>query len=239
MAESSAKLSRQAQLREEMQSKLGKAPQASSQRQEAGKEAAADSKFANIQANPYHSVFFSAEMSPEQKKAEIIKLQTHQGTKTENAANVAAFIEFKEYLQFKRQEMAKAFMKLASTSDFAELQAIQEQMNQDILNFEKKMEPLTSMLEALYNLRTRGGNLIYEAFKEIEHEKEEAKKRDQALQIEEQKIADIEKRVRNNKRRMVELNAQKRFGIFGGPPPSALAEIAELEDRNEIGRAHV
>jgi len=232
MVQSSAKRSRPEQLREEMQAKLGKTPQARPQQEASQQQTASDAKFAHIKSNPYHAVFFSADMTPEQKKAEIVKLQTHKGTKAENAANVAAFVEFKEYLQHKRQEMAKAFMRLASTSDFAELQAIQEQMNSDILDFEKKMAPLTSMLEALYNLRTNGDNLIYEAFREIEKEKEDAKKRDQELQTEAVRIENVETQVREHKRRIVELQNQKRFGFFGGPPASALAEIAELESKN-------
>ncbi len=220
------------QLRDEIQARLGK-PSAKVREKKEVKEAAQDSKFASIKSNPYHAVFFNENLTPEEKKAQIVALQTFSGTKAENAERVAAFVEFKEYLQFKRQEMAKAFMKLASTSDFAELQAIQDQMNSDILDFEKKMEPLTSMLEALYSLRTGGDNLIYEAFKEIEAEKEAAKEREQQLKEEEQKIAEIESKMKANKRSIIELGQQKKFVFFGGPPASAVADIAEMEVEND------
>jgi len=119
-------------------------------------EQAADPRYANIAANPFYKVMFSEETKPEQKKEEVTKLLTFEGTKEENREKIKQFELFKEFLQSSREEMAQEIIRLTDTETFAELKSVYDELNQSLIDFDDRMRPLTEIIDAVYTLRTNG-----------------------------------------------------------------------------------
>ena len=97
-----ASLSRQQQL-EQILAVRGRAAPTKAQKEEVQ---AKDSRFANIESNPFFKTIFDESLSPEGKQAAVTKLLTFAGTREENRERVKAFDLFKEYLQSEREAMA-------------------------------------------------------------------------------------------------------------------------------------
>jgi hypothetical protein len=127
--------------------------------------AAEDARFANIQANLFYKVMFDQETKPEEKRAQMAKILSFEGTKEENREKIKAFELFKEYLQAQREAMAQEIIRLTDTETFAELKEVYDQLNGALIDFDNKMKPLTDIIDAVYTLRTNG--LTIEAFQEI------------------------------------------------------------------------
>ncbi|NJM28913.1 MAG: hypothetical protein HC855_01140, partial [Rhizobiales bacterium] len=133
-------------------------------------ETEGDPRFAGIAANPFFSVMFSENSSPEQKRSEITKLLTFEGTKEENREKLKAFELFKEYLQSQREEMAQEIIRLTDTGTFSELKHVYDELNNSLVDFDNRMKPLTDIIDAVYTLRTNG--MTMEAFQEIIRDRE-------------------------------------------------------------------
>lgn len=130
-------------------------------------------------------------------------------------------------MQEQRELMAKEIISLTDTETFAELQSTYRDINQDFIEFEEDMKPLTDLIDAVYTLRTSGKTM--EAFKEI--------KLDQAREVEisearakaAAEVKAAKDTINSLSRRIAELGTQKGFFGFGGVKPEAQAEIAKLE----------
>lgn len=133
-------------------------------------EASTDPRFADIASNPFFSVMFSENSSPEQKRSAVTQLLTFEGTKEENRERIQAFELFKEYLQHQREEMAQEIIRLTDTGTFSELKQVYDDLNTSLIDFDTKMQPLTDIIDAVYTLRTNGMTL--EAFQEIIRDRE-------------------------------------------------------------------
>lgn len=191
---------------------------------------ATESKFAAIASNPFYSVVFNPELSPEQKKAELTKLRVYEGTKEENREKAKAYDLFKEYLQEQRELMSREIISLTDTETFAELQSTYRDINDALLKFEEDMAPLTDIIDAVYALRTaEGGSKVLDAFKEIKadanREVEIQQRRDEARSEFEVAQGDVS----TINRDIASLRTQKTLFGLGGLKPEAAAAIARRE----------
>jgi len=221
---SNAALKRKEQL-DEILNVRGRATPTKKQQEEVTEK---DSRFANIQSNPFFQAVFDEAASPEEKQAAVTKLLTYVGTREENRERVKAFDLFKEYLQSEREVMATQIIKMSDTKNFATLKQVFEEINTALLDFENDMEPLTDIIDALHELRAE--NQTLDAFREI--------KDDEARQVEIQKretelneqIALVQNTINDLKATNQVKKNEKSFFGFGSIKPEAVNDIA----RNNI-----
>lgn len=184
-------------------------------------------QFANIESNPVFQIAFNPDASPAEKKELLAKFRTFTEDKETERLKQKQYDEFKEYLQENRALMAKEIIALTDTETFAELQATYRDINNDFIQFEDDMKPLTDLIDAVYILRTSGKTM--EAFKEIkldqtrsielEARRQEAKNN---LELAKSKVDKISKEI-------AQLGTEKSFFGFGGVKPAAQAKIAALQ----------
>ena len=188
-------------------------------------------KFASIEANPFKKILWDPNLSPEQKKSEIAKALAFNVSdpKEVNQKRLAELELFKEWLQFQRKEMSQRLISLTDTEAFSELKMVYDEINNALLDFDNKMQPLTDIVDAVFDLRMAGGDVIFDIFREIKEDKAEEERR-RALQ--EQQRAKLEELLnsvnRLNMRRAVLQNQRSFFGL-GGLKSSAREEIAKIE----------
>lgn len=130
---------------------------------------------AAITANPVYQLMMEEAKSPEEKRDAVAAFLTFPGTKEESRARVQAYQEFEEYLQAVRSSMAEEIIKLTDTETFSELQAVYNDLNNALIEFDDRMRPLTDIVEALYTLRTEGKT--FDAFREIKADREHDEQR--------------------------------------------------------------
>jgi hypothetical protein len=220
----SAQLSRKQQL-EEILAVRGKATPTTKQKEETK---AKDSRFANIESNPFFQAIFDEALSPEAKQAAVTKLLTFVGTREENRERVKAFDLFKEYLQAEREVMATQIIKMSDTRNFATLKTVFEDINNALIEFEGDMKPLTDIIDALHQLRA--DNQTLDAFREIKNEEDRRKAIDQ-------RDAELNEQIKLVQARVDELKTQNRVeeqnkGFFGFG--SIKTESVEKIARNKV-----
>lgn len=219
-----AALSRQEQLNEILAVR-GRAAPTKAQKEEVK---AKDSRFANIESNPFFQAIFDESLSPEGKQAAVTKLLTFAGTREENRERVKAFDLFKEYLQSEREAMATQIIKMSDTENFATLKTVFEEINTALIDFENDMKPLTDIIDALHTLRAE--NQTLDAFREIKDEekrREAIAKRDAELKEQIDKVQDRINELKTQNR--IEEQNKGFFG-FGGVKPESIEKIA----RNKV-----
>jgi hypothetical protein len=104
------------------------------------------------------------------KQKAVERALTYAENKDEASERLEEFKRFKEYLQFERKRMAQQIIDLTDTEAFAELKSVYDELNNALVSFEEKIDPLTGIVDAVYTLRMNG--LTFDAFKEIALDKE-------------------------------------------------------------------
>jgi hypothetical protein len=190
-------------------------------------EAEQDSAAANIKENPFYQVIFDAKLTPEEKKAAVAKIWVSTGDKAKDRANAKDFEAFKEYLQHMREEMAVKIIKLTDTDTFSELKQVYEDLNNALIDFDDKMNPLTEIIDSIYTLRTNG--VAFDAFKEIQQDKaaEEAREAERANLKNE--LDSTTEDINNLNYEINSLRNQRSLFGFGGVKKEALDAIARKE----------
>jgi len=220
MTSNAASLKRKEQL-DEILNVRGRAAPTKQQKEEVE---AKDSRFANIESNPFFQAVFDEAASPEEKQAAVTKLLTFVGTREENRERVKAFDTFKEYLQAEREVMATQIIKMSDTKNFATLKQVFEEINTALLDFEKDMEPLTDIIDALHELRAE--NQTLDAFREIkddEARQEKIQKREKELN---EQISMVQNTINELKAQNKIKQEEKSFFGLGSTKQSALEDIA-------------
>lgn len=216
----SAQLSRQQQL-EEILNVRGRAAPTAKQKEEVKVK---DSRFANIESNPFFKTIFDESLSPEGKQAAVTKLLTFTGAREENRERVKAFDLFKEYLQSEREAMATQIIKMSDTKNFATLKQVFEDINTALIDFEDDMKPLTDIIDALHILRAE--NQTLDAFREIKDEEKRAdaiRQRDEELN---QQITKVQNQIDQLKASSAVESQNKGFFGFGGIKQESIEKIA-------------
>lgn len=191
----------------------------------------ADAKFTGIEANPFHKIMWDPNLAPEQKLEETAKLLTFAAdqSKEENKARLAELEIFKEWLQYQRKEMSQKLISLTDTEAFSELKQVYEEINNALLDFDNRMQPLTDIVDAIFELRMQGGDVIFDMFKEIKDDRLEEERRKQVKDDQETRLKELNDRLEGYNRRIAELSEEKSFWGLGGVKKSARQEISQIQ----------
>ncbi len=189
------------------------------------------SKFANIKSNPFHQITLQSDLSPEAKSEAVAKALSYDSTKSreENEEQIAAFEEFKDYLMERRKDMSKEIIRLSDTEAFSELQAVLQEMNTGLLNFEKDITPLIEIIDAIHRLNIESDGAMYDVFKEVEEDKAEEERIAALREEQEAQLTNYTDTIANLNQDIAALSKEKAFFGLGGVKQSALKEIARKE----------
>lgn len=199
----------------------------SAQEKDKAEESPSSAKFAKIDENAFYKIMFDAESSPQEKMEAVTKTLTYAEDKEEAKARLEAFKQFKEYLQYERKRMAQQIIDLTDTEAFAELKEVYDELNTALIAFEDKINPLTEIVDAVYQLRMNG--VTFDAFKEIALEKE-AEARIAALREEqEKKLKELEDRIKATHENIAVWSEDKGFFGLGGVKQASREKIAKAQ----------
>lgn len=193
------------------------------------KKQAADARFANIEANPFYQIIGDTALSPEQQRKAIHTAWTFNGTKEEMRERAKQFEQFKEYMQQVREDMATEIIKLTDTEAFSELQKVYDDLNSGLIDFNDQMTPLTSIIDALYKLRTRGDGMILTAFKEIQEDRKREAALTEAFNAKSLEDTTIKNDLDRLDNEILALSEKKSLWGLGGVKESARIEIKQKE----------
>jgi len=135
--------------------------------------------FAAIQTNTFAQIIFDPKLDLAAKRDAIASALTFTGTKEEMRTRVQEYENIKEFLQQQRTTMAEEIIKLTDTNTYGEIKSIVDDMYGSLDNFDKKMEPLMEILDAIYKIRTEGS--VSDTFKEIQQDRENEAKLQEKL----------------------------------------------------------
>ena len=180
---------------------------------------------ANIQANGFYKTVIDESLSPSEKKNAMVALLTNADGKDAAREAVEELEAFKAYLQEHRKEMARQIIKLTDTETFGELKDVYSQINDDLLDFEDKIEPLTVIVDALHRLRMNG--ITIDVYEEIKRDREQEAKLEAQREEQAKRLETARQRVRDLRVLTEKLKNEKRlFGLLG-PSKTTLDQIAE------------
>lgn len=210
---------------ERIQQFAARRTQASAQQSTQTEDSAA--QFADIESNTFYKILLNPEIEPAQKKEEVAKALTFVDDRQQAKAKLEEFIKFKEYLQFQRKRMAQEIISLTDTEAFSELQAVYQEINQALIEFEDKITPLTEIVDAVYTLRLNG--LTFDAFREILKDKEEEKRLAEERGKKEADLRRVHNELRELRVKNADLGSDRSFFGLGPIRMEAKAEIARNE----------
>ncbi len=197
-------------------------------------ETKTDDKFADISTNTFYKIVFNEKLDAEQKKAEVAKALTFDPDQKEECQNrLKEFVTFKEYLQNERKRLAQEIIKLTDTGAFSELQGVIEQLNSGVLEFDKRMTPLTDIIEAVYQLRLQGGDTVLGVFKEIKEDQAAEEERKKKVAEHEKTLQDLQRETDQAKGDLAVLqNSRKnrKWLGLGGLKDQAIRDIQSKND---------
>lgn len=233
MAEASTALKKAQEITEQLQAAQKKKTSSTTSAATATKSET-DEKFSDIDTNTFYKIIFNEKLDPEEKKKAVAEALTFsaEATKEENSTRLKEFTEFKRYLQNERKRLAQEIIKLTDTGAFSELQGVIEDLNSGILEFDKRMTPLTEIIDAVYKLRLQGGDTVLGVFKEI--------KEDQAAEEErKKKLAETEQKLNSQQQNISQINgdlavlqnsrSNRKFFGLGGLKDQAIRDIASKQ----------
>ena len=193
-----------------------------------------DDKYSDIGTNTFYKIIFNEKLDAEQKKAEVAKALTFDpDAKEECSTRLKEFVTFKEYLQNERKRLAQEIIKLTDTGAFSELQGVIEQLNSGVLEFDKRMSPLTDIIEAVYQLRLQGGETVLGVFKEIKEDQAAEEERKKKVAEHEKTLQDLQRQTDETKGDLAVLqNSRKnrKWLGLGGLKDEAIRDIAAKND---------
>lgn len=178
-------------------------------------------------SNPFYAVMFSTDLDPDAKKEAIAKLVTFTGSKEESRERIKEYAAFEEYMQSVRESMATEIIRMQDTEAFSVLQTVMNNLNGKLLDFEKQMQPLTDITDAIYTLRTNDATL--DVFKEIQDDKA-AEAKQKALDDERSKHFDeLRTKISDINYLNAKLGEEKSFFGLGAVTKSARQKMAQNE----------
>lgn len=181
-----------------------------------------------IQDNPFYKVLFDPNLSLEERQAEVTRLSTTTLDSKQDRANIKAFDDFREWMTTQQTTLAEQIIKLTNVDATAELQAVLKDMNTDLISFEDKMNPMLQIIESIHYLRTN--NLMGDAFRDLQREREEALAREeQAKRLEEEIAAHKATIAQQDEIRLHALTKRSFFGM-GGMTSAAVVEKTKAEE---------
>lgn len=181
----------------------------------------------DIAANPVYQIMLAEDKSPEEKRDAVAAFLTFAGTKEESRSRVKAYQAFEEYMQAVREQMAQEIIRLTDTETFSELQAVYNDLNNALIDFDEKMRPLTEIVDAIYVLRTNDKTL--DAFREIQTDRNREVETKRLGEQKEREFEAIRQRIGSLTDDIARLGERKAFFGFGNVTQAAREEIATKE----------
>ncbi len=181
--------------------------------------------------NTFYKIVFS-DATPEEKKQKFIEAMTYDSTLTqeENKRRQKELDLFKEYLQFERRRMAQDIITLADTDAFAQMHDMINDMCGAISEYDKNMQPLSDIIDAIWKLRQEGKEMTLEVYKEIQNDKDAQAKRNKELADIQAEITKLEAMDVSDEAKIEQLRQQKTgLPFFKKTSDEALAKIAQIE----------
>ena len=199
---------------------------------EVKEEVANDEKFSDIDGNTFYKIVFDEKLTPEQKKEEITKALTYtlEEDKEKNKERLQELDLFKEYLQFERKRMAQEIIKLTDTGAFGELKAVYDELNSAVIDFEERMQPLTDIVEAVYQLRKAGGTM--DVFRQIREDRESEIREIKFFAEKAEKMAEFQASIESMNKEIALFGEQRGFlglNLGFGPVLQSAAEAIALK----------
>lgn len=200
-------------------------------KEEAKVETKVDEKFADIDNNTFYKIVFS-EADPETKKKEIAQALSYKPDegKEKNAEVLKEFTLFKEYLQEQRKLMAQEIIKMTDTGAFSELKATIDELNNGLLDYDKRLEPLMQILDAVYELRKEGGETVLGVFKEIKDDQAAEEERKRQVAENEAKLQGFDTTIATTRVDIEMLKKQRKWFGLGGIKEDAMRQILTKEE---------
>ncbi len=191
------------------------------------KTAEPDARFADIASNPIYKIMFAeANKTDEAKRAELHEVFKFV-SKADMREHMKELESFLEYLSNVREDMATDIIKLTDTDAIPELQKTIEGFNNDLLQFDEAMKPLTEILDAIYDLNNNG--VMYDTFTEIRQDKEreaELKKQQDAAN---QQFENINFHIRQINKEMATLGEDRALFGYGNVKKASREAIARKQ----------
>ena len=184
-------------------------------------------EFTDIETNPFYKILFNPDLTPLEKKEETAKVLTFAETNEESKANLQSFVKFKEYLQFQRKRMAQQIIDLTDTEAFSELQGVYKDITNALMEFEKKVAPLTDIVDAVYTLRMNG--VTFDVFREIAEDKEEEERLRLLREEQEKELAKLEGMIAGSAAEIAVLKQDRLLFGLGPITQSSREKIAKQE----------
>jgi len=189
--------------------------------------------FADIEANRFYAIMFEQGVAPEAKKDAFVRELTFalQDDAEQSRARLQEYARFKAYLQYERKELALEVIRLTDTEAFAQLQQVLHDLNEGVIEFNDRMQPLTAIIDAVYELRMAGNTV--DVFREIQEDKEAEAARAERLAEKGRALEALAARQLELEKAMAEHGEQKSvLRFFGGHELTKDARI-------ELGRLEV
>jgi hypothetical protein len=195
---------------------------------------------AEISGNPFYKVMFDPAMSLDEKRQAMAQSLVYDKSLSEeqNAQRLDAFVQFSEWLQSKRKELAIEMLKLNDAEAFAQLKGVIDELGQGILDFNKKIQPFLAILDSLYKMQLNGVKTS-DMLAEIVNDREEIERLNKELDGHTEAMDTSDTRIRAYNDRIAELKTETSWWSFGTKiKPDAQADINKLELRvtEERGR---
>ena len=178
-------------------------------------------------SNSFYKIMFDEALDPDAKKEAITKLTTFTGSKEESRERIKEYAAFEEYLQSVRERMATEIIRLQDTEAFSVLQTVMNNLNGKLLDFEKQMQPLTDITDAIYTLRTNDATL--DVFKEIQSDKEAEAKRKAVDDECSKKFEELRAKISEIDNANARLGEEKSFFGLGSVTREARQKMAQNE----------
>lgn len=197
-----------------------------------------------IQQNPFYQTLFSPDMAPEEKIEAVKAMLTTTLDRAKDSANIKALNEFREWLSNQQITLAEQVIALTNVESMAELQAIIQEMNTDLIDFEDRMNPLLNIIESIHYLRTKG--LMDDSFRKLEEDRAREEQTKQDILDLEQSLRDYEDLIKRKREEKADASTQRSFFGLGGVTKDAQRTmtlcddaIAEAKENSEKASAKI
>lgn len=188
---------------------------------------------AEITGNPFHKIMFDPSLGLKEKKEAMAQALVHDQSMSDeqNAKRLNSFVEFSEWLQAKRKDLAIDMLKLNDAEAFAQLKEVIDELGQGILDFNKKIQPFLAILDSMYKMQLKGVKTS-DMLEEIIRDREDIDRLNGELDQLGQDTDTALQNVRDYQDRVAELKTETSWWSFGTKiKPDAQAEINKIELR--------
>jgi len=184
-----------------------------------------DKKQTDIQSNPFYEIV-STTSDPVVQKQKMTELMVHTDAET-TTKNAEALNQYTAWMQQQRQDMATKLIEMTDTETFQNMQAVLQDINDGVLDFEEQIEPFMEIIKAVRQIQEADATTDIIA----ELREEETKKKERTEEI--NRLHGVLKALLKDEQDLLisiqELSKQKAWFGFGDIKEDAKSKIASIE----------